>query len=244
MFCTDWTLRQERAEGTYYEPLPCRCWTCERCQPRRRRELITHACDGEPKLLITLTSNPDRGKTPDWRARCLVAAWRKVRTRAIKKYGYSRIPFFAVFEATKRGEPHLHILVRARWIDQAWLSKQMTTLNGAPICDVRRIQDSGRAAAYVSKYIGKEPHHFAGTKRYWRSLDYLPRSQEKSEDTKVPSERWQVEHRSFDIVKSMARLQGYAVVAKPPGVLVIPPNYDAEQKERQKAWLVAIRSGA
>jgi hypothetical protein len=48
----------------------------------------------------------------------------------------------------------------------------MQELLDAPIVDIRRIQDRGRAAAYCAKYCGKQPHKFEGTKRFWRSLDW------------------------------------------------------------------------
>lgn len=43
----------------------------------------------------------------------------------------------------------------------------------APIVDIRRVKGAKEAAAYVSKYVGKEPTVFEGTKRYWRSQDWI-----------------------------------------------------------------------
>ena len=92
--------------------------------------------------------------------------------RAKKKYGYKSIPYLCVFEATKRGEPHLHILARCKWMDQRWLSAQMADLIGSPIVYIRRVRSTDHAAHYVTKYIGKEPGHFDSCKRYWRTQDY------------------------------------------------------------------------
>src|SRR5690606_38272330 len=89
-----------------------------------------------------------------------------------KRYPSRRFEFLAVFERTKAGWPHLHVLARAPWIAQRWLSEQMADLIDAPIVDIRKIQDEGRAAKYVSKYVGKDPHVFAGCKRWWRSHHY------------------------------------------------------------------------
>jgi hypothetical protein len=78
----------------------------------------------------------------------------------------------AVFEETKKGEPHLHILARAPFIPQRWLSDQMSELMKAPIVDIRRVKAAAEAARYVAKYVGKGPKPFAKLKRYWSSPGY------------------------------------------------------------------------
>jgi hypothetical protein len=141
--------------------------------------LIALAKSGKPTTFITLTVNPKTGFGPASRARALAEAWPRVVKRACKKYGYRSIPYLCVFEGTKRGEPHLHILCRVKWIDQRWLSAQMKALIGAPIVDIRQVKNQGQVAHYISKYIGKEPHRFDTCKRYWRTqswelINYVP----------------------------------------------------------------------
>lgn len=173
MLCTRYTLVKRNPKIITAEPLRCRSWQCPHCNPIRRQKCIREAAHGEPTTFITLTANPAFESSPDRRACALAAAWREVRRRACKKYGYDNIPFYCVFEKTKKGEPHLHILARVKWIDQKWLSAQMAELTQSPIVDVRAI-DKGRAPArYIAKYIGKDLTPFKGTKRYWRSLDWL-----------------------------------------------------------------------
>lgn len=172
MLCEEWTLAKREGQYVTYYPLRCRSWHCELCAPRRKSQLIDEALAGKPDLFITLTVNPDRFDTPDARAQALVKAWRTVRRRWKKANNNDNIPCFCVLEATKRGEPHLHIAARCRWLDQKWLSTQMHELIGAPIVDVRRIRRRDKAAAYLCKYIGKAPQRFAGTKRYWKTRDY------------------------------------------------------------------------
>jgi len=77
-----------------------------------------------------------------------------------------------VFEATKNGWPHLHILWRGRYIPQWWLADQMEMLIGSRVCWVKRIRNPKKQAGYVAKYCGKEPHHFETTKRYSCSKHY------------------------------------------------------------------------
>ena len=195
--CTDMTLVKVEADQITIMPLRCRCWDCDHCQPIRKAILIEEAMTGHPNMFLTLTVKAQLPGSPERHARQLVKAWRTIRRRAIKKYGYKALPFMAVFEATKKGQPHLHILARCKWLDQAWLSDQMRQLMNSPIVDVRRVDNPDRAVKYVAKYVGKEPHHFGTTKRYWRSLDYLQPSPDE-EDAPPPYLTWKVVPRTPD----------------------------------------------
>lgn len=224
MLCTDLTLVNVQPDLVRVMPLKCRCWTCDLCQPMRKAQLVAQALNGQPNTFITLTSNPHVGKTPEFRARLLVKAWRKIRREACKKYGYKSLPFMAVFEATEAGEPHLHILAYVKWLDQSWLSARMRRHANAPIVDIRRIQDQGRAAHYVAKYVGKEPHHFKGTKRYWCSLDWNIPDLERDLDQPLYS-LWHIHHRSVEMCVKRCQAAGWSnatqegdiwILTKPP----------------------------
>ena len=152
--------------------LRCKCWHCQYCAEINKVSVIGRAKAGRPDTFITLTVNPRWGGSPDERARALVESWRKIRRKVEEQLGKERIPFMAVFEATKKGEPHLHILCRLKWLDQKWLSGQMKEMMDAPIVDIRRIKDRDQASRYVAKYVGKACHKFEGTKRYWTSRDF------------------------------------------------------------------------
>ena len=155
------------------------------------------AADGAPDTFLTLTANPKCFESPDARAQALVKAWRTIRRRAQKKYGYDSIPFLAVFEATKRGEPHLHILLRVKWLDQEWLSAQLEELTGAKIVDIRRVKGRRQAAAYVTKYVGKSPGAFEGCKRYWKSQDYIIKDEADEETDDYDPSEWEVVKRGW-----------------------------------------------
>ncbi len=175
MLCRDWTLVKQIGSETHATPLKCRCWSCELCAPDRKRQLRALAYAGRPTTFLTLTVNPAWFADRNVRARELVHAWQLLRKRILRRPGVERLPFLAVVEATKAGEPHLHVLMRAPFIPQAWLSKQMQELIGARIVDIRRVDSVGRAAAYISKYLGKAPTKWQGCKRYWRSQDWAPK---------------------------------------------------------------------
>lgn len=170
--CTDrTTVNNGQVEGRI-ATLRCKRWACPECAPENRRRVICKARDGNPTVFLTLTWNANRRETPDEAARVMKRAWVNLRRRVARTWPGERCPFIVVFEKTKRGYPHMHILMRARFIPQSWISDQMKDLIDAPIVDVRSIKDRKMAFFYVTKYLGKDPSSFEGCKRWWRSHDY------------------------------------------------------------------------
>lgn len=178
MLCGEALLVKRTIEEIGARLLRCRSWGCELCREGRGRQLKALARAGEPNRFLTLTVNPAFYPDAETRARKLVAAWRKVRLRAMRKYKLKALPFLAVIEATKRGEPHLHIIARFKWIDHDWLSEQMRLEIGAPVVGVEAVKDQARVGWYIAKYVGKAPHKFSTLKRYWHSRDWrvVPRA--------------------------------------------------------------------
>lgn len=172
MLCSEASLVKLDFDGGQAVTLKCRSWTCPICQPERGRALRAQAFSGNPNTFITLTVNPRFLDSPEARAQALADAWRTIVRRAKAKYGYQKLPYLAVFEATQKGEPHLHVICRVRWISQTWLSGQMLMLMKAPVCDIRRVYRPGQVASYITKYVGKDPHRFGSCKRYWCTQDW------------------------------------------------------------------------
>lgn len=201
MLCDEYSLVKRHAGGYYAMPLLCKRWTCELCRPKRKRRLVAQVLSGKPDTFITLTVNPAKGAGPTDRATQLARAWRVVVARAKRHYGYKEIPYFVVFEATKQGEPHLHILARCKWIDQKWLSRQMREIMGAPVCDVRRVRSKAQAAHYIAKYVGKAPGKFGTCKRYWQTRSYCKKKYIAPERKIMESGKWRiVEQRCISLV--------------------------------------------
>jgi hypothetical protein len=178
---------------------------------------------GHPTTFLTLTvsrkANPDK----DIAARALVRAWRLVRQRARKKYGYKTIPFLAIFEATKHGHPHLHILARVRWLDQKWLSDQMNDLLKSPVVDIRRVNSQRGAARYVTKYLSKAPHQFATLKRYWRSLDFKLDPEEEKDAIQSQPYELEIVRTAYDDYITQARESGLQVTIIEGGAWISGP---------------------
>jgi len=162
--------------GLHVEVFPRRCksWSCPDCSKLRRRSLIREGKDGKPNRFITLTVNPAWFSSPEERAAQLSKAWRLVVAAFRHRWPMREAEYLAIFEATQKGEPHLHILWRGGWVDQRWLSAQLRERMGAPIVDVRQVKGEQQVAEYVTKYVSKRNVKFGTLKRYWRSKKYLP----------------------------------------------------------------------
>lgn len=178
-FCREMLVVKKLPGVEWAEPLRCRSWSCELCAPERRKRLIAEAIAGEPNTYIVLTVNPKWGESPSHRAKMLVNAWRWARdffkgchTFEGRHVDNGTIPFLAVFERTKLGEPHLNVMCRSQWIPQELLSEFMEVMIGAPVVSISRITSPRQCAKYCAKYCGKDPARFETVKRYWSSQDY------------------------------------------------------------------------
>lgn len=210
--CTSWTVVKQQGVNLRLAHLKCKRWSCKRCARTNKKRLKWIARNGHPQRFITLTAHKESADTTGGRARELVRAWREIRRRYSKKWTGAKIEFLAIFEKTKKGEPHLHIMVRSNFIEKHWLSSQMDSLTGSPICHIRKIDSSAMAANYVSKYIAKDPTRFAGTKRFWRSMGYFIQNQmEEGKEEIIPS-RWHlVRQKPSTIVPPLTKMGFYFI---------------------------------
>ncbi len=211
MYCGDWSLVKATGSRIEAVTLRCRAWDCPFCYPGRQAQLIALAFSGNPTRFITLTVRPRAGQSPTARARALTRAWPVIVKRACRKYGYKKIDYFWVLEATKRGEPHLHILSRVPWLDQKWLSLQASDILNAPVVDIRKATTPGEVAAYVCKYVGKAPHRFGTVNRYSCTRTW---EQGKKPDTGRAGRDgagWVVVRRSLADLLDAARADGFVV---------------------------------
>lgn len=195
MLCGEASLVNRGHDGLRAVSLRCRAWTCDLCHEARRKQLVALALSGKPTTFITLTVNPAWGSSPYQRAHALADAWRVIVRLAKTKYGIKKLPYLCVFEATKNGEPHLHILCRVKWISHGWLRDQMARLMDAPIVDVQRVRNPKKLAFYLAKYIGKDPHRFQTCKRYWATRDW----ELTKFEPQPPPGRW---HSGWELIKT------------------------------------------
>lgn len=182
-YCGEWTIASDGSHKQRALMMDCRAWNCPNCAPKRQRQLVAEAAGGNPQRFITLTINRPPGETPLEAAHRMSIAWR-ILCRAINhKYKSQRFEYMAVFEAHKDGWPHLHVLARCRWISFKWLQDTWKLLTGAHRVEIQKVYNAKRAAAYIAKYIGKDPHKFGTLKRYWHSKRWDQRpKREKLQD--------------------------------------------------------------
>jgi hypothetical protein len=212
MLCRECSIVNETFDTLRANPLLCRSWSCDYCRPARKRTVCREAAAGNPVIFVTLTVNPRWGDGPDHRAQELVRGWREFVKAAKHYHGYDSIPYYVVFEATKKGEPHLHILCRVPWIDQKLLSTFMDFWMKAPIVYIVRCTSNRNAARYVSKYIGKEPGKFGTCKRYWQTQNYQLPDEDEQLGSLLRRPPPDIRRQSVDDWIIWARRVGYPVV--------------------------------
>lgn len=173
MLCRQATLVGSTPHTLHLTPLKCQCWSCEYCVEHLTRRLQAIAINGEPATLLTLTTNPGFEPDPDLAAARLLEAWQKLSRLYRKRFGKHRWAYLGIWEKTQKGMPHLHILLRAPWVDQREISQFMNDEIQAPIVDIRTVKTPRDVASYVTKYIAKGPAKFAGRTRFARSRNWL-----------------------------------------------------------------------
>jgi len=116
---------------------------------------------GELRLLTLTTSEESwlAGKDIQRSFRALVMRLRRRRWCS----GYVKVKEF-----TRAGLPHLHVIIRGPWIPQSILGRWWQVIHLSPIVDVRAVRRKSGAAAYLAKYLGKDPRS-----RYSWSWDWV-----------------------------------------------------------------------
>jgi len=190
--CREWLLVNQSTTEAQAKPLECKSWGCEYCNPKRRRKLIAQVMSGQPVRFITLTCNPAYLSTPEERHRSLTASWKLIVKRLRRRFPKKEVEYFAITEATERGEPHLHIVGRFPFVPQSLLSEWMGELANAPIVDIRAIKNARDVVTYVAKYITKAPAQFGTAKRYWSSQGYEVDPPDNRTAGNVPTVKWEI----------------------------------------------------
>jgi hypothetical protein len=134
-------------------PLPCKSWDCDYCGPRKRAAWIAKLERGAPQRELTLTCPVARFPDAVQAAKAMKHAWSKLVPRIRKLFG--SFEYALVWELTKRGVPHCHILTRGKYIPQKWISRQWDLLGIGPVVYIRSLKGNTRAAAHSCKYLAK-----------------------------------------------------------------------------------------
>lgn len=173
MFCRSMTLTQRDTSSITARPLLCKCWKCETCRDMLKAKVVAKACRGHPTTFLTLTSNPRQYPNPDDAANALKHAFTTLIRKLRRDHPHTDIQYLAVFEQTKQGMPHLHVLLRAPYVRQKTISNYMRDHIAAPIVDIRKVGSPNQVARYIGKYLSKDPHRFDGCQRYWHTRAWV-----------------------------------------------------------------------
>ncbi len=217
--CGQWTLVKDSGPERRAKPLPCRSWHCPECAPRRRSQLMALAGSGLPNRFITLTVNPTIGDSKEARLKLLSYAWRTIVKRLRYSHPNEPIEYLALVEATKNGEPHLHILYRGPYVQQRLLSTAMEEIAASPIVDIRRIRNVREVVRYVAKYVTKAPAQFGTSKRYWHSTGYECDKAAHIAATFRPTEPWRIVREDIRFVISAWFNDGFVCVQTGNGAI-------------------------
>ena len=182
--------------------------------------------------LLTLTCNPARYASRDEAFLRTSLAVNQLFKRIRRRWPDARIEYFLVWERTKKGWPHIHLLLRAPFIPQGWLSHAWNELTGAPIVDIRALHSPVQIVSYISKYLAKDPQAPHGMKRYRASRRFFG-----DRVTNIPGRSnrvvsWRVVHNTAKEVATELVRAGWSARAQPDGAFVILSPTQAAQADR------------
>lgn len=158
----------------------CRRWTCPTCGPKKRAKLIKRILAGEPSTFLTLTVNPSLYNTRLQAFQSATIAVNHLFKRLRRRFRASSLQYALVWEVTKAGWPHAHILMRAPYIPHDLISRHWSELTGAPVIDIRAVKSKRAIASYIAKYLTKALEAPPGAKRYRMSQLYSAKLTGKS----------------------------------------------------------------
>lgn len=159
--------------------LGCKQWTCRFCAAVKIKRLSWLTMRAEPNRLLTLTVDPtlyrDQRHAFDATRARVAELIRALRVR------FGDIEYLRVTEATKKGFPHYHLLVRSKFLPQAVVKNIWEQLTGAKIVDLRQVTKTFGAYNYLTKYLTKM-HNLDWTERHVSySKKFFPTDPKKDE---------------------------------------------------------------
>lgn len=201
-------------------PAPCNRWECPECGEYKKSVLYHRLRGHKGQRFMTLTCNPARYATPNEAYRSMSLSFTSLVKRVRRKYPAKRFEYVMVWEQTRKGWPHLHVLVSGPWIEQAWLSRQWDDLTGAAIVDIRYVRSGVKTASYLSKYLTKELRAPRGHHRWRKSFDYFPDDTPPPQAHQPSEFSWRYTRLTLAELDYEWRLQQWHTSMEPDGTLI------------------------
>lgn len=207
----------------------CKRWTCDRCAKLNARKVRHLALGGEPCTFLTLTVRPGNFATPNDAADALIVTFQSLMRLLKRRYADHDLAFLAIWEKTKAGWPHLHVLMRAPFIPQRLISEYMKEHIGSPIVHIQYINNATKAVRYVCKYISKSLATFGRHRRYWRSRNWLTEAATNAAKewlADVQSFTWIVVGKPLEYIEQKLLHLGYTVKSVEDALIAHAPRED------------------
>ncbi len=154
--------------------VPCHRWSCPVCGQRKANYFAGIARAGcalsvERLRLLSLTCPRER---PEESWLHVGPRWNRM-NQALKRRLGGPLSYFGVVELQKRGNPHLHFLLRDSGFIPKAVVHQLGYAAGFGFSDIRQIQP-GAGVTYVTKYLHKSAGQVLakGARRIRRSRDW------------------------------------------------------------------------
>ncbi len=195
--------------------IPCNQWACAACGQRKARYYAGIARAGcalsVERLRLLTISCPRETPAESWAQ--LGGRWNRL-SEALARRGGRRLSYFGTVELQKRGNPHLHLLLRDSGFIPKAIVHQLGYRAGFGFSDIRQIQP-GAGVVYVTKYLHKSVGQelAKGTRRIRRSWDWHVAPSRPS-CSWGPEWRWQsVEGLDLDQVERDLVRKGYQLLS-------------------------------
>lgn len=208
------TLEDGRVVGV---PITCHSWQCDTCKHQLKRKLLRRLRYASPNLFITLTTSTRTAASPELAFPIANEAIGKLFKRWRRKFPDERVEYFLVWETTKAGWPHAHLLLSAPKVSKHWLSQTWRELTGSYIIDLQTVSNHQRAAGYLTKYLAKNPQVPTGQRRWRRSANFFDRSQEPPSQKLPTLSKWEREPYDHLTLAYKWTCEGYFVTQHPDG---------------------------
>ena len=123
----------------------------------------------------------------------LIKRWRR-------RFPNDPVEYFLVWERTKAGWPHAHVLLKAPPVPKRWLSQTWRELTGSYIVDLQKVSSAIHAAGYLTKYLAKDPQVPTGARRWRRSAAFFVKDENPRPSVLPPGTRWHREPHDLQTV--------------------------------------------
>ena len=194
--------------------VPCQQWSCAVCGQRKARHyagIARAGCELSKERLRLLTiSCPRELPSESWAE--LGGRWARMSKNLARRLG-RRLSYFGTVELQKRGNPHLHLLLRDSGFIPKVVVHQLGYAAGFGFSDIRQIQP-GQGVVYVTKYLHKSAGQelAKGARRIRRSRDWY-QAPARPTCSWGPEWTWQsVEGFDFEFVERQLVTAGYEVL--------------------------------